>query len=206
MKQIVGILLTAGSSRRFGADKRLHPLANGTPMALASSRRLAEACTRSLVVVRPGDTALAILLASEGMETVVCKDAAKGMGHSLSCGIAASAEADGWLVALADMPYIDPASYHAVLAALQNGASLARPTYKGKIGHPVGFGTDYLPDLLALTGDQGGKAILDAHRDDLRCCPVEDPGILRDIDQPSQVIATESYHPPLLAPAPILSP
>lgn len=186
MKQIVGILLAAGSGRRFGADKRLHPLANGTPMVLASSRRLAEACTRTLVVIRPGDTALASLLAAEGMETVVCKDAAKGMGHSLSCGIAASADADGWLVALADMPYIEPASYHAVLAALHNGASLARPTYKGKIGHPVGFGADYLLDLLALTGDQGGKTILDAHRDDLRCCPVDDPGILRDVDQPAQ--------------------
>ena len=204
MKQIVGILLAAGSGRRFGADKRLHPLANGTPMALASSRRLAEACTRTLVVIRPGDTALAILLATEGMETVVCNEAEKGMGHSLSCGIAASAEADGWLVALADMPYIKPASYHAVMAALQNGASLARPTYKGIIGHPVGFSTDYLPELLALTGDQGGKTILDAHRDDLRCCPLEDPGILRDIDQPSQVIASESHPPPRLASVPEL--
>ena len=186
MKQIVGILRAAGRGRRFGADKRLHPLAYGTPMVLASSRRLAEACPRTLVVVRPGDTALAILLASEGMETVVCQDAEKGMGHSLSCGIAASIEADGWLVALADMPYIEPASYHAVLAAMQNGASLARPTYKGKSGHPVGFSTDYLNDLLALTSDQGGKTILDAHRDDLRCSPVDDPGILRDVDQPPQ--------------------
>ena len=140
------------------------------------------------------------------METVVCQDAGKGMGHSLSCGIAASIEADGWLVALADMPYIEPASYHAVLAALQKGARLARPIYKGKTGHPVGFSTDYLPDLLALTGDQGGKTILDAHRDDLRCCPVEDPGILRDIDQALQVIASESYPPPLLASESVWSP
>ncbi|HJV92919.1 MAG TPA: nucleotidyltransferase family protein, partial [Azonexus sp.] len=181
MKQIVGILLAAGSSRRFGADKRLHPLADGTPMALVSARRLAEACRRSIVVIRPGDTALASLLAEEGLATVVCNEAGKGMGHSLSRGIAASAEADGWLLALADMPDIEPASYQAVLRALQNGASLARPSYQGKVGHPVGFGANYLADLLALTGDQGGKAILDAHRDDLCCCQVEDPGVLKDI-------------------------
>lgn len=199
MKQIVGILLAAGSSRRFGADKRLHRLADGTPMALASARRLAEACRRCIVVIRPGDTALATLLAAEGLETVVCNEAAQGMGHSLSRGIAASAGADGWLLALADMPYIEPASYHAVLAALHNGASLARPTYQGKMGHPVGFDASYLPDLLALTGDQGGKAILDAHRDELCCCPVEEPGVLKDIDQPSPVSATESDPHPLLA-------
>jgi molybdenum cofactor cytidylyltransferase len=178
MKQIVGILLAAGSCRRFGADKRLHPLPDGTPMALASARRLAEACLRTIVVIRPGDSALAALFAAEGMETVVCSQAEKGMGHSLSHSIAASAEADGWLVALADMPYIE-------------SASLARPAYQGKMGHPVGFNAKYLPELLALTGDQGGKAILDAHRNDLHLCQVEDPGILKDFDQPSQVIVTE---------------
>lgn len=198
MKQIVGILLAAGSSRRFGADKRLHRLADGTPMALASARRLAEACRRSIVVIRPGDSALATLLAADGLEPVVCNEAEKGMGHSLSRGIAASADADGWLLALADMPDIEPASYQAVLRALQNGASLARPSYQGKVGHPVGFSANYLADLLALTGDQGGKAILDAHRGDLRCCPVEDPGVLKDIDRASPVIATESYPLPLL--------
>lgn len=206
MRQIVGILLAAGSSRRFGADKRLHPLANGTPMALASARRLAEAGLRTIVVIRPGDTALAALFAAEGLEAVVCSEAEKGMGHSLSHSIAASAEADGWLVALADMPYIESASYLAVLGALQNGTSLARPAYQGKMGHPVGFNAKYLPELLALTGDQGGKAILDAHRNDLHLCQVEDPGILKDIDQPSQVIVTEGYPTPLLASALALSP
>jgi molybdenum cofactor cytidylyltransferase len=191
MKQLVGILLAAGSSRRFGADKRLQPLADGTPMIVASARQLAAACSRSMVVIRPEDTALAKLLAGEGLATVLCHEAEQGMGHSLSCGIAASAAADGWLVALADMPYIELASYHAVLGALQDGANLARPAYRGKVGHPVGFAAKYLPELLALTGDQGGKAILEAHRDDLHRCPVEDAGILKDIDQPAQVVAAD---------------
>jgi molybdenum cofactor cytidylyltransferase len=192
MKQLVGILLAAGRSRRFGADKRLHPLADGTPMLLASARQLAAACERSLVVIGPEDAAVAALLAAEGLAnaglpSVVCNEAGQGMGHSLSCGIAASAAADGWLVALADMPYIAAASYQAVLAALQEGAGLARATYRGHAGHPVGFAARYRPDLLALRGDQGGKAILDAHRDDLRRCPVEDANVLRDIDHPAQL-------------------
>ncbi len=187
MKQIVGILLAAGSSRRFGADKRLHPLPDGTQMALASARKLAAACARTVVVIRPGDTALETMLAAEGLETVVCPEAAQGMGHSLSCAVAASVEADGWLVALADMPYIQPASYRAVLDALQGGASLSRPSCDGQMGHPVGFAAAHLGALLALTGDQGGRAILDAHPAALVVCPVDDSGVLKDIDQPAQM-------------------
>lgn len=191
MKQIVGILLAAGSSRRFGADKRLHPLADGTPMVLASARRLARACRRTIVVIRPDDTALASLLAQEGLETAICNEARQGMGHSLSRGIAASADADGWLVALADMPYIEPASYQVIITALQEGSTLARPVHQEKMGHPVGFSAIHLPALLALTGDQGGKCILDAHRGAVRCCPVDDPGVFWDVDQASQVVVTE---------------
>jgi molybdenum cofactor cytidylyltransferase len=192
MSQIVGILLAAGSSRRFGADKRLHPLPDGTPMALASARNLAAVCLRTIVVIRPDDTVLASLLAAEGLETVVCAAAEQGMGHSLSCGIASAADAAGWLIALADMPYIQSASYHAVLHAMQGGAALARPIHDGRPGHPVGFSAAHRTELLALTGDQGGKTILEADPVALVLCPVDDLGVLKDVDQPFQVVITGS--------------
>ena len=187
MKEIVGILLAAGRSRRFGSDKRLQPLADDRPMALTAARNLAAVCPRTIVVIRPGDTALADLLARSGLESVVCETAGQGMGNSLAAGVAASADADGWLVALADMPYIAAASYRAVLDALQRGATLARPVHGGRPGHPVGFAAEHRGALLALTGDQGGKAILEAHREVLSMCPVNDPGVLHDVDLPRQI-------------------
>lgn len=192
MTQIVGILLAAGNSRRFGADKRLHPLADGTPMALASARNLAAVCARTIVVIRPGDTVLASLLAEEGLEIVVCAEAEQGMGHSLASGVAAAADAAGWLVTLADMPYIQPVSYHAVLDAMQGGAALARPIHDGHPGHPVAFGAVHLDKLLALTGDQGGKAILEANPAAQMLCPVDDHGVLKDVDVPAQIKAPGS--------------
>jgi molybdenum cofactor cytidylyltransferase len=190
MSQIVGILLAAGSSRRFGSDKRLHPMADGTPMALVAARHLAAACSRTIVAIRPDDTLLAGLLAAEEIEVVMCATAWQGMGHSLGCAIAASAEADGWLVALADMPFIQPASYRRVIQFLDEGASMVRPAHDGQYGHPVGFAAKHRAALLALVGDQGGRAILDADPAALVVCPVNDPGVLKDIDQLSQIELT----------------
>lgn len=186
MTALTGLLLAAGSSTRFGADKRWHRLADGTPMALQAARRLLAACPRSVAVVRADDTALAELLAAEGLQCVVSTQASDGMGHSLAAGVAATTgEANtGWLVALADMPFIEAASYAAVIDALADGARIARPVFGGRPGHPVGFAAEFRDALLALTGDQGGKAIISRNPAALHECPVDDPGVLQDIDQP----------------------
>lgn len=183
MSRIVGILLAGGRGSRFGSDKRLHPLADGTPMAVAAARNLRPACDRLIAVLRPGSANLAGLLAAEGCETVVCAEADAGMGHTLAAGVRASPEALGWVVALSDMPFIAPASHQAVAARLRAGASLAACTFDGRRGHPVGFAATHYAALAALTGDQGGKTILERHRQLLLLCPVDDPGVLRDIDR-----------------------
>lgn len=186
MTAFVGLLLAAGASRRFGSDKRWHRLPDGTPMAIEAARRLRAACPSSIAVVRPGDDELAAALTKTGLKVTACPMAALGMGHSLAAGVAASLEAPGWLVALADMPAIAPASYGAVQDALRAGALLARTVHAGRPGHPVGFAARFCDDLLALQGDQGGKAILDAHRDILTLCPVDDLGVLIDVDAPER--------------------
>lgn len=184
---IVGILLAAGRGSRFGSDKLVHRLPDGTPMALAAARNLRPACERLIAVLRPGSDALAGLLAAEGCETVICQDADAGMGRSLARGVRQSADAAAWIVALADMPFILPASHRSVAASLRAGASLAASEFHGRRGHPVGFGGQWLEQLTALSGDQGGRSILASHRQQLVLCPVDDPGVLRDIDRPEDL-------------------
>ncbi|WP_265949434.1 nucleotidyltransferase family protein [Dechloromonas sp. A34] len=185
--EIVGILLAAGQGSRFGSDKLLHSLPDGTPLAVAAARNLCLACNRVIAILRPGSDFLAGLLSAAGCETVICPDAESGMGYSLAAGVKASPSAAGWLVALADMPFIAPASHQAVAASLRAGASLAAGAYQGRRGHPVGFAGRWFEQLAALTGDQGGKSILEAHRQELTLCPVDDPGVLRDIDRPADL-------------------
>lgn len=179
---VVGVLLAAGEGKRFGADKLMHPLADGTPIAVASARHLVQALPGAVAVVRSAQSELAKRLKAEGLAIVECADAAEGMGRTLAAGVRATADAAGWVVALADMPFVQTASISTVAAALRDGAPLAAAAYREQRGHPVGLGARYREELAGLRGDQGARAIL--HRDARAIvqCEVDDPGVLRDID------------------------
>ena len=128
------------------------------------------------------------MLSAAGYKIIFCTDANEGMGHSLAAGVRATSDASAWVVALADMPFIATASHQAVMSCLSLGANLAATEYHGQRGHPVGFSRIWLDQLTAMTGDQGGKTILEKHRKDLVLCPVEDLGVLRDIDRREDLI------------------
>ncbi len=190
--KIRGILLAAGYSKRFGSNKLLQALPPGgpdagVPIALASAKHLLEILPDSIAVVRPRAQKLAALLRDAGCNTVVCRNAADGMGTSLAAGVRASADADGWVVALADMPFIRGDTIRTVVGALQGGAVIVAPGYKGQRGHPVGFGRSCLEELSVLVGDQGARELLSRHADALVLRETDDPGVLRDIDRPSDL-------------------
>src|SRR5205823_2073027 len=103
---IVGVLLAAGNATRFGGGKLLAQLEDGTPIGVRASINLAGCVETILAVVRPGDDALADALADRGAWVSVCPYAELGMGHSLAWAIRATPLARGWLIALADMPWI----------------------------------------------------------------------------------------------------
>jgi molybdenum cofactor cytidylyltransferase len=182
-----GILLAAGASSRFGANKLMHPMKDGTPLALASARNLLVALPGSLAVVRPGRPELEALLREAGCEVTVCERADEGMGLSLAHAIGASRDAPGWVVALADMPYIRPATIKLVAQAVQEAALIATPVLGEARGHPVGFSAALREELLGLQGDEGARSVLKRHVEEVRRLPVDDPGILRDIDTPADL-------------------
>ena len=192
MRGIVGLWLAAGSGRRFGADKRWQPLADGTPMALASAASLRATCDDVLAVLRPDDTVLGERLQELGCRVVVNQQAAAGLGSSLAAGVRASANAAGWLVALADMPFIASTSHQAVCESLLSGASLVVPTHGGQRGHPVGFSREWLGELSRLDGDVGARHILRDHPERVEVLAVDDPGILADVDHPEDLAGSDS--------------
>ena len=187
MSDIVGLLLAAGSASRFGSDKLRHVLMHGVPIAVQAARHLKTAVPRIVAVVRPGADETRLALEAEGCEVALCENAADGMGASLACAARAAGEAGGYLVALADMPFVRPSSIAAVRDALAAGAPLTAPYFHGRRGHPVGIAGRFHAELASCAGDEGAKKLLAVHAAALIKIPVGDPGVIRDIDKPSDL-------------------
>ena len=183
---IVGLLLAAGSGSRFGSDKLRHALPHGVPIAVQALRHLKAEVPNLVVVVRPGGEGL-----FQGEKVVVCPNADEGMGTSLACAAKAAAQlypgADGYLVALGDMPFVSRTTIAAVRDALAAGAPLAAPYFRSRRGHPVGLSKRFYKDLSALRGDVGAKQLIRENERTLVKIPVGDPGVIRDIDTPGDL-------------------
>ena len=187
---LAGILLAAGRGRRFDPagqrNKLLQPL-DGEPVVVASARKLLAAVPRVVAVVPPLDAGVGARLAALGCDVTVCPDADSGMAASLTHAIRHSLASgpQAWLVALGDMPFVEPATLRRLADALAAGAGIAAPVMEGRRGNPVGFGAVHLEALLALRGDAGARRLLQTFS--VTEVPVDDPGIFRDIDLPGDL-------------------
>ena len=212
--QITGIVLAAGSGKRFGGDKCLAKLPSGMAMGAVAATNLAQVVDRLICVVRASDALLqnelraidpslcsnSLPSTSPGfrhpslthppLEIVIGEGASAGMSASLRAGIQASPEASGWIIALADMPLIKPATYRAITkeaikhlnVTLANQQPILVPNYQSQDGHPVYFPARFRDDLLALRGDRGAKKLLHHYPESVQRIAVNDAGILQDFD------------------------
>ena len=181
------LILAAGSSRRFGADKRFHVMPDGRTLLLASIDLYAAVFEHVCVVLRATEETLAEELGQLPCHPVLClaADAHLGMGHSLAAGIRRIAGAWPWAaVALADMPFIRPETLMMLGARFEKENGILQPEYQGQPGHPVFFPGRFFPALQALTGDAGARTVLQAHAGDLLRIPVQDSGVITDLDTP----------------------
>ena len=185
---IRGLLLCGGKSSRFGTDKLCVEI-DSSPLAAHSARHLLAGAGNSLAVIPPGATALRAVLEKAGCEILESPHSVRGLGASLAAGIAATPDADGWIVALGDMPFIQPATIAAVRRRLEEGAPIAAPVMRatGERGHPVGFSRVLREELAALDGDEGARSVLARHRAGIALIEVDDAGIVKDIDTPADL-------------------
>jgi molybdenum cofactor cytidylyltransferase len=182
MFQVGVLLLAAGVSRRFGSDKRAAVMPDGKSVLETTLENIKQAGLPFKLCLAPSDRALASVFDLEQHQLIFCHDAAKGMGETLAEGMTQIPDWQGTIIALGDMPWVQPHTYTLLKASVSKD-TLCVPTYEGQKGNPVAFGEDFYETLRQSNGDRGARFLIDNNPGQVNLIAVDDSGILRDIDQ-----------------------
>jgi molybdenum cofactor cytidylyltransferase len=185
---VAAIVLAAGQSTRMGAQNKLL-LADGGDPLVRHAVKMAVLSQLKPVVVVLGHEADRVRAVCYGLPVTftINPDFAHGLSTSLKAGIKALPEnIDGAAVILADMPGLDAALLDRLYAAFEAepAALAAVPVHNGEWGNPCILAAALFAEVDALSGDQGARKILVAHRDMVIEMPESSDAATRDIDTP----------------------
>jgi molybdenum cofactor cytidylyltransferase len=182
---IATAILAAGSARRMrGADKLLEPV-GGEAVLRRLARAAAAAGGPVAVTLRDPDPARAAALAGLDVTLIPVPDAAEGMAASIRAATAwaRGLRAAGLILCPGDLPDLGPQDFAALAAAFDPlGPPLRATDADGTPGHPAAFPAHLFPELAAVSGDQGARAVLSAHPP--RPLPRPGHGPTLDLDTP----------------------
>jgi molybdenum cofactor cytidylyltransferase len=164
--KLAAVLLAAGRSSRMGGPNKLFAEFDGEALVHRTASRLMNGAGRKVIVVTGHQGArIRDALAGLNVEIVDNPDFANGLASSLKAGIAqVPADADGALIALADMPGVTAGDFDRLAAAFRRhgGRAIVRATHAGKRGNPVILPRALFPEVAKLEGDTGARAIVES--------------------------------------------
>ncbi len=186
-RQVAGLVMAAGRSSRMAPhNKLLVTDGEGVAMVARVTEKVFASGVKPVLVVTGHDRErVEAALAGKPVIFVHAEGYAEGLSASLKAGLAAlPPDAEGVLVALGDMPLVEPAVIVRLLAAFdpEEGRAIVQPTFGGKHGNPMIWGREFLPEMMQLTGDMGARQLVAKHADRLVEVEVPDDGVLRDFD------------------------
>jgi len=186
---IAGIVLAAGRSTRFGGNKLLAPL-RGKPVIRWTVEAALASRLRPIAVVLGHEhahvrAALEDLPGDDCLVEVVNADYRDGQSRSVVAGLdAVRADAEAAMFLMGDQPLLDSATIDALIAAHQAaGTDICYPARNGARRNPVIFSERFFPAIMALTGDTGARALIEAHPEAATAVAFADEAPFRDVDR-----------------------
>jgi len=181
---VSAILLAAGKSERMGENKLLQPFGGRTVIQRTLDSLLASRAGEVIVVLGNKAQEINASIGNRRALSVLNPNFAKGMSTSLVTGLGmVNQQARFIIVALGDQPLITTKVYNQLIeTALNSDKGIILPVCKGERGNPIIISTKYRAELLAQTGDIGGRELLKAHPGDVLEVPVECEGVVININ------------------------
>ena len=178
------IILAAGFGNRFGGNKLLAELPSGNTVLSETVSVYQNVFENIAIVCRPEQIKIfsSAISSAAKLKFIPNEKAKQGMSQSIRAGISSVDCDKGWLIALADMPFVQVATIESIVQKVEN-KEIVRPIYNDKIGNPVYISIAYKNELQQIDGDRGARRLIErADQNDVLNLTVDDPGVLRDID------------------------
>jgi len=197
--QTAAIILAAGSSSRMGGGrhKLLLPLHDRPVLAHVLDAVLASQARPVVLLLGHQAEQVRAQIASYAthpdLSIIENIDYLQGMSTSMRLGIqtlqsygymkSTESEIDSALVLLGDQPLITAQDIDTLIATYRTtGKRIVAPTYEGKRGNPILFDASLFPELLKVTGDEGGRSVLERHRNEIATVEMGNPLANIDVD------------------------
>jgi molybdenum cofactor cytidylyltransferase len=181
---ISAILLAAGQSKRMGELKQLMPFGQSTIVGQAVDNLLNSAVDEVIVVVGYMAEDVTKAIDAKPVKLVINPDYEHGMSTSIIAGLkSVHSKTQGVVLALGDQPLVNSQTINRLIEEFYNhDKGIAVPTYQGRRGHPIIFAITYKEQLLRLSGDVGGRQIIEDHPEDVLEVAVDSESIIADFD------------------------
>lgn len=183
LSKIQVIVMAAGLSRRFGSNKLKASFKGKMLVVWCFEALKASGCPPNQVTVVWNDPEIAQVASRYGFRTCFNPNPHEGQSGSIRLGLAASGSAEAFLFMTADQPLLGGHSLSGMMAAFEYGSGkILMASWQGQAGNPVIFDQSYKDALMALEGDNGGKRVINAHREALVYYEVNRKEELMDVD------------------------
>ena len=179
--KLAAIALAAGLSRRMGPENKLLLLLAGKPLFSYTLRLLRADCFFSRVVVT-NTPAIGRAAAAAGFLVAASPDSEQGLAKSLQAGIAAAGAADGWIFFNCDQPQLTEKEVGPLVQAFFSSNQIVVPLIKGRPASPCIFPARFKSELMALPGDEGGRAVYKNHPSEVCFLSFDDKAAFADVD------------------------
>jgi molybdenum cofactor cytidylyltransferase len=181
--KLAAVIVAAGQSSRFGPANKLMADMRGRPLiSHAVEAVMRSALDDAVIVIAPDNEQLGAIATQHGLRSVVNAEADEGLSSSIKAGITAlSPDIDGAMIVLGDMPSVSSALIGDLVKTFAShfGSRIVFPLLpSGRQGNPVVWPRRLFPELMTLTGDVGGKRLIEKYAD------LQAP--LRDVSEASQ--------------------
>jgi molybdenum cofactor cytidylyltransferase len=200
---LCGVILAAGESTRMGSDKALLPWppvgtaggGSGETFLSAAIRSLSQANDMVIVVAGKNEPNLEPVVYAAGAFLVRNPDPARGQFSSLQVGLQdiLNRGRDAAMVTLVDRPPVQPATLDRLRVAFEDAVGREKwalvPEFEGQHGHPILIGREMIEAFLTAPPTASGREIEHQHQEKIEYLPIDDPGVVRNVDTPQDYAA-----------------